>query len=105
DLAVGAAAPMAARQERPADLDLAQFGLVAVIAARADDASACLVDERKAHFGVDRATEEFAERRLGIAIRAGMHFPDFRIRAGREHAAPVVLGNGSDSDAGSDQGR
>src|SRR3977135_2396057 len=30
DLAVGAAAPMAARQKRPADLDLAELGLMAV---------------------------------------------------------------------------
>src|SRR6266568_9315068 len=33
DLAVGAAAPMAAGDERPADLDLAEFRLMAIVAA------------------------------------------------------------------------
>src|SRR3954468_16081517 len=49
DLAIGAAAPVAAGEKRPADLDLAQFGFIAIVPARADDASARPVDERKAH--------------------------------------------------------
>src|ERR1700728_2903522 len=49
DLAVGAAAPMAAGEEGPADLDFADLGLVAVIAARSDQPAGGTANERKAH--------------------------------------------------------
>src|ERR1700742_3008354 len=53
DLAVGGAAPMAADDKSPADLDLAAFGLIAIIAARADQAPARPIDEHKTHFGIE----------------------------------------------------
>src|SRR5205814_3451501 len=82
DLAVGAAAPMAAGKKRPADLDLAQLRLVAVVTAGADQSAGRAVDEYKTHFRIDRAVEEFPKTRLRVAVGHRMHAPDFRIGPG-----------------------
>src|ERR1700730_1502628 len=66
--AIGAAAPVAADDEGPADLDLAAFGFKAVVAARTDQPAGRSVDEHKTHFRIDRAVEEFPEPGLGVAI-------------------------------------
>ena len=105
DLAVGAAAPMAAGEEGPADLDFADLGLVAVIAARSDQTAGGTVDERKAHFGSDCTVEEFSKLRLGVSGGNRMHFPNLRIGAGRIELRPVIRSDRSDGDIGADQRR
>src|SRR5258708_2915403 len=103
DFAIGRSAPMAAHEKRPANLDLAEFGFIAVIAARADQPAGRAVDEYEGHFRGDRAVEIRTEFRLGVAVGAGMHLPDFRIGAGREQLRPVVSRDRSHDDGGARQ--
>src|SRR6185437_7641581 len=105
DLAVGGAAPMAANDKGPADLDLAALGLMAVIAAGADQPAARAIDEHKTHFAMERAVKELPEFRLGVAIGSRMHLPDLRIGAGRVQLQPVIGRDRPDGDGRADQGR
>src|SRR5689334_3071075 len=68
DLAVDGPAPMAAGDKGPADLDLADVGLVAVVAAGADQAVARAVDEHEGHLRMDTAVEELAKLRLRVTV-------------------------------------
>jgi hypothetical protein len=92
DLAVGRAAPMAAYDKRPADLDLAALAVMAVVAAGADQPVGRPVDEHKRHLRGDRAVEILPERRLRVAVGRRMHLPDLRIGAGGEQLWPVSRG-------------
>src|SRR5713101_933334 len=84
DFTVGWSAPMLTDDERPADLDLTAFGVIAMVAARTDQPVGRAVDEHKAHLRCHRAVEELPECRFGVAIRRGVHFPDLGIGAGIE---------------------
>src|SRR5258708_18431062 len=67
DFAIGRSAPMAAHEKRPANLDLAEFGVIAVIAARAEQPAGPAGDEYEGHFRGDPALEIRPEFRLGGA--------------------------------------
>jgi hypothetical protein len=47
--------PNASGQQSPADLDLAELGLIAMVAAGADQAAGRAIDKCKTNFRIDRA--------------------------------------------------
>jgi hypothetical protein len=96
---------MAARDEGPADLDLAEHRIITEIAAGSDQPATRPIDKDKGHFGIDGAVEEFAKFSLGVTIGNRMHFPDLGIGAGGEQFGPIVRRDRSDDDVGTGQGR
>src|SRR5260221_9355658 len=59
--AVAATTPMAAGEKRPADLDLTQLRLIAIIAARARQLAGRTVDEQKTRFRSDPTVQKFSK--------------------------------------------
>src|SRR5262249_56288619 len=80
-LAIGGAAPMAAGQKGPADLDFALGWLVVVIAAGADQPVARAVDKDESLLRCDAPLKQFSgtpARCSGPALDAPSRFPDRR---------------------------
>jgi hypothetical protein len=90
ELAVGAAAPMIARQEGPADLDLTRPGISVVVAAGPDHAPALPLADRQAAARCKRVVEIAPEHRLLPAVMGRVDRPDQRIGRGRVERVPVL---------------
>jgi len=98
DLAVGRAAPVAAGDERPADLDFAALELVAVV--RLERSAGQSRGRRTQPIFELTAPSRICENPLRCSDRAPDGLPRSGVGAGGEQFRPVVCRDGSDGDAG-----
>jgi hypothetical protein len=88
-LPVDLTAPVRAREERPADLDLAALRLVPVVAGAADHAAVAPVEDDERAAGREVLLEEDTEDVLPPAL-VGMELPDERIGRGLVEGVVIV---------------